>query len=187
MLIAKQKRKENIAEYVLYLWQLEDLLRALSFDGDNIYSTLVEPLQVDEAKKQEIFFWYVSIGNLLREEGKELSGHMSHSIHLIRELNDVHLYLLKTGDEKYRALYAHAKPNIEAYRERSGEERANDIEICFNALYAKLLLGLKNEKISDETEEAFKTFSSLLAYLAAKFHRFENGEEAYNPDDIIND
>ena len=26
--IAKSKRRENIAEYILYLWQLEDLLRA---------------------------------------------------------------------------------------------------------------------------------------------------------------
>ena len=26
--IAQAKRRENIAEYILYLWQLEDLLRA---------------------------------------------------------------------------------------------------------------------------------------------------------------
>ena len=31
MYIAQSKRKENIAEYILYLWQLEDLLRALQF------------------------------------------------------------------------------------------------------------------------------------------------------------
>ena len=29
--IAKAKRKENIPEYILYLWQLEDLLPALHF------------------------------------------------------------------------------------------------------------------------------------------------------------
>ena len=29
--IAQAKRRENIAEYILYLWQLEDLLRALHF------------------------------------------------------------------------------------------------------------------------------------------------------------
>ena len=34
MLIAKQKRQENIAEYVLYMWQLEDMLRACNFDVD---------------------------------------------------------------------------------------------------------------------------------------------------------
>ena len=32
--IAQAKRRENIAEYILYLWQLEDLLRALKFSPE---------------------------------------------------------------------------------------------------------------------------------------------------------
>lgn len=28
MITASQKRKENIAEYLLYMWQIEDLIRA---------------------------------------------------------------------------------------------------------------------------------------------------------------
>ena len=36
MYIAQRKRKENIAEYILYLWQLEDLLRALQFSPEAI-------------------------------------------------------------------------------------------------------------------------------------------------------
>ena len=32
MIIARQKRKENIAEYLLYMWQVEDLIRANKFD-----------------------------------------------------------------------------------------------------------------------------------------------------------
>ena len=32
MIVAKQKRKENIAEYLLYMWQVEDLIRANQFD-----------------------------------------------------------------------------------------------------------------------------------------------------------
>ena len=39
--IAKAKRRENIAEYILYLWQLEDLLRALQFSPEAIFSTLI--------------------------------------------------------------------------------------------------------------------------------------------------
>ena len=41
--IAKSKRRENIAEYILYLWQLEDLLRALQFSPEAIFSTLIAP------------------------------------------------------------------------------------------------------------------------------------------------
>ena len=49
--IAQAKRKENIAEYILYLWQLEDLLRALQFSPEAIYSQLVAPRQVEEEQK----------------------------------------------------------------------------------------------------------------------------------------
>ena len=41
--IAQVKRRENIAEYILYLWQLEDLLRALQFSPEAIFSTLIAP------------------------------------------------------------------------------------------------------------------------------------------------
>ena len=52
MLIALQKRKENIAEYILYLWQVEDLLRALQFSPEAIYSTLVAKTEgADEQQK----------------------------------------------------------------------------------------------------------------------------------------
>ena len=75
MYIAQRKRKENIAEYILYLWQLEDLLRALQFSPEAIYSQLVQKSELDEAKKQEVFFWYMDLVNLLRKEGKEENGH----------------------------------------------------------------------------------------------------------------
>lgn len=39
--IALAKRRENIAEYILYLWQIEDLLRALQFSPEAIYSQLI--------------------------------------------------------------------------------------------------------------------------------------------------
>lgn len=32
MLIAQKRRKENIVEYLLYMWQIEDLIRANQFD-----------------------------------------------------------------------------------------------------------------------------------------------------------
>ena len=69
MYTAQKTRKENIAEYILYLWQLEDLLRALHFSPEAIYAKLVKPLGLPEEQKQEVFLWYMDIVNLLREEG----------------------------------------------------------------------------------------------------------------------
>ena len=178
MLVAKQKRKENIAEYILYLWQIEDLLRALSLNADKIYETLVAPHNVPEDRKQDIFFWYMGIVNLLKEEKKETSGHNYHSQHLIRELNDLHLYLLKK-DTKYALLYSAAAGDVEEFRTKSGNMHANEIETCFDALYAKLLLNMKHEQISDITAAAFDRMTALIAYLSAKFRRFEEGKETY--------
>ena len=36
MFIARQKRKENIAEYLLYMWQMEDLVRSFKCDIEAI-------------------------------------------------------------------------------------------------------------------------------------------------------
>ena len=94
MYIAQRKRKENIAEYILYLWQLEDLLRALQFSPEAIYSQLVQKSELDEAKKQEVFFWYMDLVNLLRKEGKEENGHLEHTLHLIADLDNLHKQLL---------------------------------------------------------------------------------------------
>ncbi|MDR0724509.1 MAG: DUF4924 family protein [Prevotellaceae bacterium] len=168
MLIAKKKRNENIAEYVLYMWQIEDLLRVLKFDRDLIFRTLVEPLNVSDDKKHEILYWYIGIIDLLKEEKKEEFGHNYHSLHVIRELNDLHLSLVE-NDAKYKSLFVAAKDDIELFREKSAK-KTSDIEIAFDALYAKLLLKMKHERISDETAEAFDRITSMIAYLSAKFH-----------------
>ena len=34
MSLAAKKLKENISEYIIFLWQMEDLLRAVQFDAD---------------------------------------------------------------------------------------------------------------------------------------------------------
>ncbi|MDR1594566.1 MAG: DUF4924 family protein [Prevotellaceae bacterium] len=171
MLIAKQKRKENIAEYVLYMWQIEDLLRALKFNKDDIYRTLVEPLNVNDEKKQEILYWYLGIIDLLKEEKKEEFGHNYHSLHVIRGLNELHLSLLEK-DSKYNSLFVAARGDIELFREKSAQ-KTSDIEIAFDALYAKLLLKIKHEQISGETSAAFDRITTMIAYLSAKFHDFQ--------------
>jgi hypothetical protein len=168
MLIAQNKLKENIAEYILYLWQIEDLLRALNFDSDSIYKTLIAPLNVTKEKKQEILYWYLSIIELLKEEKKEKFGHNYYSLSIIGELNKLHLSLLNE-DAKYRSLYDAAKDDITLFKEKSSKE-TSDIETAFDALYAKLLLNMKHERISVETSAAFDRITRLIAYLSAKFH-----------------
>ena len=69
MFIAQKKRAENIAEYILYLWQLEDLLRALQFSPEAIWSQLVEKQgNLTPEQQQQVFMWYMELSSLLKEE-----------------------------------------------------------------------------------------------------------------------
>ena len=54
MFIASQKRKENIAEYLLYMWQIEDLIRANNLDIDNIAQNIVAKFSLTEEQQKQI-------------------------------------------------------------------------------------------------------------------------------------
>lgn len=116
--IAKAKRRENIAEYILYLWQLEDLLRALQFSPEAIFSTLIAPRKdIGEEQKHVFLLWYMDLANLLRQEGKEEKGHLEHTLHLIGDLHDLHLQLMKLPvGEHYRRTYARLEPELPRLR-----------------------------------------------------------------------
>ena len=178
MYIAQKKRKENIAEYILYLWQLEDLLRALQFSPEAIYSQLVAKSALDDASRQQLFFWYMDIVNLLRQEGKESSGHLEHTLHLIADLNDLHerLLVLPAG-EKYRKVFAALAPEMPALRVKLGKTDVSDIELCFRALYAVVLYRIKGDKSHEEgIRNVIDLISPVIAELASVYRQVERGE-----------
>ena len=185
MYIAQKKRKENIAEYILYLWQLEDLLRALQFSPEAIYSQLVAKSALDDASRQQVFFWYMDIVNLLRQEGKESSGHLEHTLHLIADLNDLHerLLVLPAG-EKYRKEFAALAPEMPALRVKLGKTDVSDIELCFRALYAVVLYRIKGDKSHEEgIRNVIDLISPVIAELASVYRQVERGEiDLYGPD-----
>lgn len=178
MFTAQLKRKENIAEYILYLWQLEDLLRALQFSPEAIFSQLVEPHQIDPNQKQALLLWYVELTNLLRQEGKEESGHLAHTLHLINDLNNLHLQLLELPvGERYRTLYQHIAPEIPNLKQAIKREDISDIELFFRALYSVVLLRIKggSEK-NPYIEEVLTLISPVVAELARMHGAVERGE-----------
>ena len=69
MLIARAKKKTNIAEYILYMWQIEDMLRALNLNIELVDRNIVPGFQVDEHTTCEIHDWY---DNLINKKGINL-------------------------------------------------------------------------------------------------------------------
>lgn len=177
MLIALQKRRENIAEYILYLWQVEDLLRALQFSPEAIYSTLVARIEgADEQQKENIFNWYMQIVELLRKEGKETKGHIDHTLHLINDLHNLHLQLMKLPvGEHYRATYARLAAELPRLRTIMDNDEISDTELCFRALYAAMLYRIKGSG-ERAIEDTLAVISPAIAELSAIHGRVERGE-----------
>ena len=176
--IAKAKRRENIAEYILYLWQIEDLLRALQFSPEAIYSQLIAPRGIEEGQRHNYLLWYMDIANLLREEGKEEKGHLEHTLHLIGDLNDLHLQLMKLPiGEHYRQTFAKLEPELPRLRQLIGRQEISDTELAFRTLYAAMLYRMKGDKTKESSiSDVIELVSPVIGELARIFHLAEIGE-----------
>ena len=108
MIIARQKRKENIAEYLLYMWQVEDLIRANDFDMDSIRRTVVDRYDQPDDVKEEIAKWYEELIEMMRSEGVKEKGHIQLNKNVIIALTDLHLRLLKSPKEMGRLIIRHS-------------------------------------------------------------------------------
>ena len=71
MIVASKKRKENIAEYLLYMWQIEDLIRANGLDIDKIRTNIIDKFNLDETQRREMTEWYESLIDMMRREGEQ--------------------------------------------------------------------------------------------------------------------
>lgn len=177
MLIAQQKRKDNIAEYILYMWQVEDTIRACNFDMELIEKRIISQFSGNETRKQEISDWYANIIVMMHEQRIRKAGHLASLISLVEELNSIHRKLLdRKHDPKYLEQYYWAVPNIRDFEKRLGRKPVNEIDTCLTAIYALLLLRLQKKDISKDTMEAMQTFSNLLAVLAQWYKDIEEGK-----------
>ena len=177
MIIAKQKRKENICEYLLYMWQVEDLIRANHFDMDEIREKVISRYDQPDEVKEEIARWYEELIDMMRSEGVKESGHIQLNKNVIITLTDLHLRLLKSPKEMvYGAAYYKTLPYIVQLRAKSGGNDIPELETCFTAVYGYLMLRMQGKEVSAETMEGLKQISSFLALLADKYRADMNGE-----------
>ena len=54
MYISQQLRNKNIAEYLLYMWQVEDTIRAFDCSLSRIKREYIERFDYDEEQKEEV-------------------------------------------------------------------------------------------------------------------------------------
>ncbi|WP_430810536.1 MULTISPECIES: DUF4924 family protein [unclassified Carboxylicivirga] len=176
MIIAQQKKKENIIEYLLYMWQVEDLIRANKLDMGQIDKHIISGYQQAEDTLLEIRDWWANLCEMMRLENKSEKGHLQININTLNDVNRLHNALLKAPNEvAYQHLYNSMAASIQEFDNKSGNALANDIEICLTAIYGAFLMKLKNQTVSQQTDSALKNYSKLLSLLAKKYKAEQEG------------
>lgn len=178
MYTASEKKRDNIAEYILYMWQIEDLIRAYGLDMDKIDAEIISRYtDLTDAQKRELHEWYESLIDMMRREDVVQKGHLQINKNVIIALDDLHRRLL--ADEKFSAYAAEfykTLPYIVELRAKAGEEKAGEIETCLNALYMILMLRMKGQEISKETLEALGQISRFMAMLSHYYKKDYNNQ-----------
>lgn len=176
MIIARKKKETNIAEYLLYMWQVEDMLRANELNIDQIEENIIAQFGQPDDITANIRQWYEGLLEMMRHEGKQKSGHLQININTLMDLADLHARLL--GDPKqaqYQTTFTSIYPVLDEFRQVSKATGQHDVEVLFNALYSFWLLKLQKRTISKETQEAIESFSELIRQLSFAYHQRANG------------
>ena len=173
MLVAKEKRKENIAEYIIYMWQLEDMIRGCEFDVSKIVSQFNYP----KTTLNKVTQWYSQLSEAMQNEGLQKSGHLMQLKELVQDLSELNIKLLKSKKfKKYEELFNDAIPHISEIVDKSKGALRNEIDACLTGVYGLFMLRLQGIDISEETANALQSFTKLLACLSHKYHQLEKGE-----------
>lgn len=177
MLIARQLKKQNIAEYLLYMWQIEDMIRALNGDMSAIKETIVDKYPVDDDTKKSISEWYESMVDMMNTEGVMQKGHIQLVKNTLLELEELNDYLVSSGkDVAYTAKLYQLIPSLALLKSKSDRPGMSNIEMCFIFLYGFLQLQRQKKNISEDTQRMREEVSKLLAMLSADYTKWKAGE-----------
>lgn len=145
-----KSKKENIAEYILYLWQMEDYLRAF-------------PAQADATAELH------ELNEMMHREGIVEGGHLQLAQNALSELEELHSRLLQE-DAIYRAAIIRLTPSLNFLKAKTDRPTMSDIEACLLLLYQIMLLRLQKREITPQTTSVQQQATQLLQFLSKTYH-----------------
>lgn len=166
MFLSQQLRKTSIAEYLLYMWQMEDLIRAYGCSLSRMRREYIAQFDYTDEQKDEEADWFGNLIRMMNEEGCRERGHLQINKILVQDLTDFHNRLLASSKFPfYNAEYYKVLPFIVELRQKGGKE-AGEVETCLNALYGIMMLRLQNKEISPDTDHAVKEITTFVGMLS---------------------
>lgn len=166
MFIAKSIREKSVVEYLLYMWQMEDLIRAYGCSLTRIRREYIDRFDYTDQQKDEEEDCFGDLIRMMNQEGKREKGHLAINEVLLQDLGDLHVRLLQsTRFPFYSAEYYRVLPIIVELRQK-GDKEIGEVETCLNALYGVMLLRMRQKPISPETAHAIKAITTFLGMLS---------------------
>lgn len=166
MFIAQDLRQKNIVEYLLYMWQVEDIIRAYDCSLSRIRKEYISRFDYSDEQFEDMTDWYGDLVTMMNQEGKRQSGHLQVNQVVLQQLSELHAQLLQsTKFPFYTSQYYKVLPFIVELRNRSGKDK-NEIETCLDALYGTMMLRLQNKEITPNTSHAIQEITTLLGMLS---------------------
>lgn len=169
MYISQELRQKSIAEYLLYMWQVEDIIRAYDCSLTRLRREYIAQFDYDDEQRDELTDWYGNLVTMMNGEGKRESGHLQINQIVVQQLAELHAQLLaSTKFPFYTAQYYKVLPFIVELRNR-GDKNQNEIETCLNALYGTMMLRLQKREISPDTKHAIDEITTFIGLLSDYF------------------
>ena len=167
MFIANELRKNNIAEYLLYMWQVEDTIRAFGCSLPRIRREYISRFDYTEEQKDEEADWFGNLVRMMNEEGCREGGHLQINRVTLQLLTELHQQLLASPKFPfYNTAYYKVLPFIVELRSRGANREEGEIETCLNLLYGVMMLRLQKKEVTPNTEHAVSEISNFIGMLA---------------------
>ncbi len=165
---AKQRRENNISEYIIFQYQMEDLVRAYQFDMAEIEEYVVKHFPISEEEKEEKRTYFKQLIAEMKAEGVEQEGHLKANQEIVDKVLELHFKLL-TEDKEYQQLFNAVRPSIQLYLQKAEGKVTNPIQVCINGVYGYLLCKMTGKPVAEEDKKHVEAFGDLLAYLSYNF------------------
>ena len=176
MIISRKLKEQSISEYLLYMWQVEDLIRANGCDVEKLEQSMVVPYNLPTEQHAEMVEWYANLVEMMRIEGVQQSGHLQINKNVIITLTDLHCRLMHSQKFPfYQAAYYKALPFIVELRAKGGQDKS-ELENCFDALYGVWMLRLQRKEVSRETAGAVADIVKFVGLLSDYYAKERIGE-----------
>lgn len=183
MFVAQELRKKSIAEYLLYMWQVEDIIRVYGCSLTRIRNEYIGRFDYTDEQKEEETDWFGDLVRMMNSEGCRKKGHLQINKIVIQQLAELHAQLLQSGKFPfYNAEYYRVLPYIVELRNRGADKEENEIETCFNVLYGLMLLRLQQKSISPDTQHAVKEITTFIGLLSDYYKEDKEGKLQFTED-----